>query len=155
MFKRILAAGFALAALGSGSALAATVTTNMQVSVSITAGCAISATNIAFGSLSASTVLTAAQTSTAAMGGLVSYTCTTGSGSTPGLTTSLGANASGAQARMKGVGGTFLNYSLNMPAIGAVTGSAQTAQVTATIPLQATAPAIDSYTDTVTLTLTY
>jgi spore coat protein U-like protein len=51
--------------------------------------------------------------------------------------------------------GKLIPYALNLPAIAAFTGVAQTAQITATIPAQTTLPTVDSYTDTVVLTLTY
>ncbi len=133
---------------------ATTSTTNMSVSIQITAGCNISVTNINFGS-TAATVLTSAQTSTAAMGGLFSYTCSPGT-NTPALTAGQGNNYLTSTNRMKGgtLGG-FIPYSLTLPSIATFTGSAQTAQITATIPAQATLPAVDTYTDTVVLTLTY
>jgi len=157
MFKRCLAAGLALAALGSGSAFATTSTiSNFTVSVQIIAGCTISATNINYGAMQGNLLLTTAQTSTPAMGGLFTYQCTPNpSGPVPALTASTGANPNGAQPRMKGVLGGYINYGLNMPAIAAFTGASQTAQITATIPTVTTAPAVDTYTDTVTLTLTY
>lgn len=146
-----LAAGFSLALSSAG---ATTSTANMNVSITITAGCTVSVTNINFGSV-ASTVLTSAQTSTAAMGGLFSYTCSPGS-NTPVLTANQGNNFLSPNNRMKGaVNGGFLPYSLALPAIATFTGVAQTAQITATIPAQVTLPTVDSYTDTVVLTLTY
>ena len=57
---------------------------------------------------------------------------------------------------MKGAAsGAFLPYTLTLPTLATATGAAQTAQITATIPAQATLPAIDTYSDTVVLTLTY
>ena len=147
----VLAAGFALAAAGPASAT--TSTTNMNVSITITAACNISVTNINFGSVP-STTLAAAQTSTVAMGGLFSYTCSPGTAA-PVLTAGNGNNYSGGNRMKGGTLGGFLPYTLNLPAIAAFTGNAQTAQITATIPAQATLPAVDTYTDTVVLTLTY
>jgi spore coat protein U-like protein len=133
---------------------AATSTTNMNVSIQITAGCNISVSNISFGAMPA-TSLTSAQTSTAAMGGLFSYTCSPGS-NTPALTASQGGNYLNSSNRMKGASvGGFIPYSLNLPSITTFTGSAQTAQITATIPAQAALPTVDAYSDTVVLTLTY
>ena len=153
--KIILAslAGAAASLLVSG-AQATTSTTNMNVSIQITAGCNISVTNINFGSMPA-TNLTSAQTSTAAMGGLFTYTCSPGS-NTPALTAGQGNNFLTSTNRMKGaVNAGFIPYSLNLPSIATFTGVAQTAQITATIPAQAALPAVDTYTDTVVLTLTY
>ena len=147
----LLAAGIALFAVSS--ARATTSTANMNVSIVITAGCNISVTNINFGSMPA-TNLTSAQTSTAAMGGLFSYTCSPGA-STPSLTAGQGLNYLASSNRMKGTASNFIPYGLNLPSIATFSGVAQTAQITATIPAQTTLPTVDSYTDTVVLTLTY
>ena len=157
MFKRSLAAGVACAAIVSGSAFAATSTiNNFTVSIAITAGCTISATNINFGAVQGNVLLTTAQTSTAAMGGLLTYHCTANNGVAPVLTNSTGLNPSGTQAQMLGATtGSFIPYNLNIPAIAAFDGTAQTAQITATIPTVPAVPAVDTYSDTVTLTLTY
>jgi len=157
MYKRIVSASACLALLASTPAFAASSTvSNFTVSVSITAGCNVSATNINFGALQGQFLLATAQTSTPAMGGLFTYQCTPNTGTTPALTATAGANPSGAQARMKGATlGGFINYNLNMPSFTTFSGSSQTAQITATIPTVATVPNVDSYTDTMTLTLTY
>ena len=147
----LLAAG--AATLVPAAATAATSTANMNVTIQITSGCSVSVTNINFGSVP-STTLTAAQTSTAPMGGLFTYTCSPGS-NTPSLTAGQGNNFA-VTNRMKGAtNGAFLPYTLALPAIATFTGSAQTAQITATIPAQAVLPTVDTYTDTVVLTLTY
>jgi spore coat protein U-like protein len=149
-----LIAGTAMAAiLPLAPALAATATTNMAVSINIVAACVVGVTPINFLNQTAPTVV-AGITSTAAMGGLFSYTCPIGL--TPALTAGQGSNFGAGSNRMKGAtSGTFITYSLNVPSpLAASTGAAQTAQVTATITAQAS-PAIDSYTDTVVLTLTY
>ena len=85
----------AAAALGAASAPAGatTSTTNMTVGITITAACNISVTNINFGSM-LSTALLSAQTSTPAMGGLFTYTCSPGS-NTPSLAYGNGTNYSG------------------------------------------------------------
>lgn len=157
MMKQGLALGLAFAAFGASSAFATTSTiNNFTVSISITAGCTISATNINFTSIQGSTLLTTAQTSTAANGGLFTYQCTAGNGTTPALTSNFGAHPTGSQAYMKGVTTPgLIAYSLNLPTIATFTGAPQTAQITATIPTVATVPAVDTYSDTVTLTLTY
>ena len=90
------------------------------------------------------------------MGGLFTYQCTANTGTTPALTASTGAHPTGAQAYMKGaVNSGLIPYSLTLPTIATFTGAAQTAQITATIPTMATVPSVDTYSDTVTLTLTY
>ena len=149
---RMLCAAAMLAAASGGVAQATTSTANMNVSITITAACNISVTDINVGSLAA-TVLSSALVSTAAMGGLFSYTCSPGS-TTPALTAGPG-NYFSSTNRMKGALGSFLPYTLALPTIAAFTGAAQTAQITATIPIQTTLPTVDAYTDKVLLTLTY
>ena len=145
-------AGAAASILPLASAHSATSTANMNVSITVTSACIISVTDINFGSVPATT-LASSLTSTAAQGGVLSYTCGA-TATTPALTAGNGANFTTTN-RMKGALGSFLPYSLNLPAIAAFTGSAQSAQITATIPAQATLPANDVYTDAVVLTLTY
>jgi spore coat protein U-like protein len=134
-------------------ARAMTSTTNMTVDVTVTSACAISVTNIDFGSM-LSTALLSAQTSTAAMGGLFTYTCSTGS-NPPSLTYGNGQSYSSGNRMIGASNGGFIPYSLNMPTIAAFTGSAQTAQITATIPALAAPPTVDAYSDTIVLTLNY
>ena len=135
----------------SPAALAAQSTANMNVSISVTAACTVGVTDINFGSVSAAT-LASALTSTAANGGLLTYTCA--SSNTPSLAASQGQNYSSGN-RMKGTLGGMLPYSLTVPTLPPFTGAQQTAQITATIPAQAILPAVDTYTDAVVLTLTY
>jgi spore coat protein U-like protein len=134
-------------------ASATTSTTNMTVGITITAACSISVTNINFGSM-AGTALLSAQTSTAAMGGLFTYTCSPGS-NPPSLAYGHGANYSSGNRMLGATNGGFIPYTLNMPTIATFTGAAQTAQITATIAAQATVPTVDVYSDTVVLTLSY
>ena len=145
----------AAAVLGAASAPAGatTSTTNMTVGITITAACNISVTNINFGSM-LSTALLSAQTSTPAMGGLFTYTCSPGS-NTPSLAYGNGTHYSGGNRMLGATNGGFLPYTLAMPVIATFTGVAQTAQITATIPVQVTLPAVDVYSDTVVLTLSY
>ncbi len=152
--RNVFVCGFvALAAvLAAPAAFAAQSTANMNVSITVTAACTVSVTDINFGSVPA-TALSAAMTSTAAMGGLFTYTCGAES-NTPALAASQGQNYSSSN-RMKGALGSFLPYALNVPAVSAFSGAAQTAQITATSPAQGTLPAVDTYTDAVVLTLTY
>jgi spore coat protein U-like protein len=156
MRKVVAATTFAVAclSLAASSAGATTSTANMNVSITITAGCTIGVTNINFGSV-ASSVLATAQTSTTTMGGAFSYQCSPGS-NTPALTASQGNNFASPNNRMKGsTSGGFLPYSLALPTIATFTGAPQSGQITATIPAQVTLPTVDSYSDTVVLTLTY
>lgn len=144
---------FVTSFLPVASANAATSTANMTVGIQITAACNVSVSNINFGS-QAATVLTAALTSTPAMGGLFTYTCSPGTAA-PILTYGPGLHNSSGNRMIGGTSGGFIPYTLAMPAIPAFTGNTTTAQISATIPIQATLPAVDTYTDTVLLTLTY
>jgi spore coat protein U-like protein len=132
-------------------AFAAQSTSSMNVSITVTAACTLAVTDINFGAVAAATLATA-QTSTAVMGGLFTYTCA--SNNTPGLAANQGQNFA-AGNRMKGALGSFLPYSLTVPTLPPYTGAQQTAQITATIPAQGTLPTVDTYTDQVVLTLTY
>lgn len=149
----ITAAAFLGIGLAAAPAGATTSTTNMTVGITITAACNISVTNINFGSM-VSTALLSAQTSTAGMGGLFTYTCSPGS-NTPALTYGHGLNYTTTNRMIGTTNGGFIPYSLTMPTIATFTGVAQTAQITATIPAQTTLPTVDVYTDTVVLTLSY
>ncbi len=152
--RHVLRCGVLAAVLFAAPAasFAAQSTANMNVSITVTSGCAIAVTDINFGSVQA-TVLSTALTSTSAQGGLLTYTCGA-TGTTPSLAAGGGLYASGSN-RMKGSLGGFIPYSLNVPAVSPFTGAAQTAQITATIPAQGTLPASDTYNDAVVLTLSY
>jgi spore coat protein U-like protein len=155
IFRKHLTTALSLAAIlcGTAPAGATTSTVNMSVGITITAACNLSVTNINFGSMLA-TALLSAQTSTTAMGGLLTYTCSPGS-TTPVLTYGQGSNYSSGSNRMKGTSSDYIPYTLTMPTITAFTGVAQTAQIYANIAAQTTLPTVDVYTDTVVLTLTY
>ncbi len=137
----------------SAPAGATTSTTNMTVGITITAACNISVTNINFGSM-LSTALLSSHTSDASMGGLFTYTCSPGSNA-PSITYDHGQNYSSANQMIGTSNGGFIPYTLTMPSISTFTGVAQTAQITATIPAQTTLPTVDAYSDTVVLTLSY
>ena len=98
------------AVLAAPAAFAAQSTANMNVGITVTAACNVAVTDINFGSVPAST-LASALTSTAAMGGLFTYTCGASS-NTPTLAASQGQNYAGGN-RMKGLLGGFLDYSLH------------------------------------------
>jgi hypothetical protein len=131
---------------------ATTSTANMNVGITVTAGCNVSVTDINFGNVAAS-AFTASQTSTSGEGGLFTYTCGATT-TTPALTASHGANYTTTNNMLGVLGGT-LPYTLNIGSVSTFTGNAQTAQITATIPIQSTLPAVDVYTDAVVLTLSY
>jgi spore coat protein U-like protein len=148
----LIAATVLTAVLPLAPAFAATSTTNMTVNIQIVAACTLSVTNTNFGTQTAASVA-AGMVSTAAMGGVFTSTCP--NGTSPVLTASQGANWSGTTNRMKGVTPTnLIPYSLAWQALPPSTGALVTTQITATLPVQA-APAIDTYTDSVVLTLTY
>ena len=150
---KVSVSAFAIALAVAAPAGATTSTTNMTVGITITAACNISVTNINFGSV-LSTTLLSAQTSTAAMGGLFTYTCSPGA-NPPSLAYGHGLNYSGGNRMIGTTNGGFIAYTLAMPTIATFTGTAQTAQITATIPAQTTLPTVDVYADTVVLTLSY
>jgi len=155
-FAKAVVALTSMAALAASSegAYATTSTANMTVSIQITAGCNVVVSNLTFTTVQA-TALTSAQNSSG--GGVFSYTCSPGANA-PALTAGQGLNYSttGATNQMKGAtSAKFLPYTLSLPTIAAFTGSAQSASITATIPAQASLPAVDTYSDTVVLTLTY
>jgi spore coat protein U-like protein len=152
--RHFLRRGLLAAALLAAPSLAfaAQSTTNMNVSMTVTTACTISVTDINFGAVPASALISSL-TSSASMGGLFTYACGA-STTTPALAASVGQNHTTSN-RMKGSLGGFIPYSLNIPAVAAFSGAVQTAQITATIPAQGTLPAADTYTDAVVLTLTY
>jgi spore coat protein U-like protein len=157
-------------ASGSVSAQAATATSNLTVQITITASCTINAATLDFGS-NPGTTLVAANIDASST---VSVTCTSGSPYSIGMDN--GANASGAQRRMK-TGANFLNYNLyvdagrtnawttaasnstcttaNSCALGTGNGSAQSVSIYGRVPSIGTAPPPGAYTDTVLMTITY
>ena len=151
MFSRKIFAAALLALIAPASgALAATTTTSMPVSITITNACTISVTPLVFTTTAGTTLSSAYSTTT---GGVFSYQCTP-NGLVPGLTYGNGNNFSGTN-RMKGTGGTFIPYSLSAVTLVTPTGAVQTATIPGLIPAQASIPAVDTYTDSVVLTLTY
>ncbi len=169
--RTFLALGFAaLAALCPFRAQAATATASLNVSIVITASCSINAATLTFPpTAGTSLVSTAVSASTT-----VSVTCT--SGSPYSIAMDNGANASGNQRRMIS-GSNLLNYGLYVDAahafpwstatsstsctvsgdcyLGTGNGAAQSVSIYGLVPTTATAPAAGTYTDTVTMTITY
>ncbi len=165
-----LCVAFLVGLAPSSESQAGTATANMTVQVTITAACTINAATLDFGS-NAGTSLVASNIDAATT---VSVTCTNGSPYSIGMDN--GANATGAQRRMK-TGTNFLNYNLyvdsartnawttaassttcttaNSCALGTGNGSAQTVSIYGRVPSIGTAPPAGSYTDTVTMTITY
>jgi spore coat protein U-like protein len=110
MLASMLSVGAAM--LSSAPAHAASATSNLSVTASVTANCTISTTAVAFGPYDP----VVANASTALNGnGSVSIACT--KGSAPNITLDLGANASGSQRNMlvTGGGSDVLAYQLYQP----------------------------------------
>jgi spore coat protein U-like protein len=161
MFIRVAAASGAVMLL-AGSAEAATTTTTFGVQMSITASCVISsASTMNFGS---SGVLSSAvdQTST------IQAQCTSSTPYNIGLDAGLGAGATVAARKMTN-GGATIGYTLysdsghttvwgdtvgtdTVSSVG--TGASQSFTVYGRVPAQTT-PAAATYTDTITVTVTY
>lgn len=149
---------------------AGTATSNLTVQIIITAACTINAATLDFGS-NAGTALVSANVDAATT---VSVTCTNGSPYSIGMDN--GANVSGSQRRMKS-GANYLNYNLYVDAgrinawttaasnstcttanscyLGTGNGSAQSVSIYGRVPSIGTAPPTGTYTDTVTMTITY
>ena len=56
---------------------------------------------------------------------------------------------------MKGASGGYLPYTLTNTALATPNGAAQTVTFSGQVPQQTTAPAADTYSDTVTITLSF
>jgi spore coat protein U-like protein len=160
----------ALALALAPPAQAASSTASMTVQITITASCTINAAVLDFGSNAGTALLSGSISASTTL----SVTCTNGSPYSIGLNN--GANASGSQRRMIN-GGNFISYDLytdaghvnawttatdsttcataNSCVLGTGTGSAQTANVYGVVPAVAVAPAAGTYSDTVTMTITY
>ena len=152
------------------AARAATATGSLTVQITVTASCTISAATLNFGTLGGTAVIASATNASAN----VSVTCTSGSPYSIGMDN--GANASGSQRRMKS-GTNFLNYNLyvdsgltnawttasssttcstaNSCYLGTGSGSTQTVPVYGRMPAVGSAPPPGTYSDTVTMTITY
>lgn len=160
-----------VASLTSLNAQAGTATSNLTVQITITASCTINAATLDFGSNVAGTTLVSTNVDAATT---VSVTCTSGSPYSIGMDN--GANVSGSQRRMKS-GSNFLNYNLYVDSgrtnawttaassstcttasscfLGTGSGSSQSVNIYGRVPSIGTAPPTGTYTDTVTMTITY
>ena len=149
---------------------AATSTATLTVQITITAACNINASTLDFGSNAGTALLAGNLTASTT----VSVTCTNGSPYSIGMNN--GANASGSQRRMIN-GANFISYDLytdaghanawttasnsttctsaNSCALGTGNGSAQSTNIYGVVPSVAVAPAAGSYSDSVTMTVTY
>ena len=152
------------------TAQAATATGTLTVQMTISASCTISAATLNFGSLPGTSVIAGATNASVN----VSVTCTNGSPYSVAMNN--GANASGSQRRMTN-GTSFINYNLYTDAgrtslwttatssttctstnscfLGTGNGAAQSIPVFGQVPAVGSAPTASTYTDTVTMTITY
>lgn len=156
----LLAATTMATLLGAEAVSAATATSSFQVTATVVATCTVASTNLAFGSYTAAQ---ADQTST------VSVTCTNTTPYTVALGAGTFADATPATRRMTGPAGAALSYSLfrdnarlqnwgvttgTDTAAGTGNGASQALTVYGRIEAnQFVAPG--TYTDTITVTLTY
>lgn len=154
------AAGLLAATLQPAPAIAATTTTTFNVTASVVATCSVSASDVAFGTY------TSAQLDGS---GSVSVTCTNGVTYTVGLDAGTGSGATAASRLMTGPASQTITYSLYQNAgrttlwglaaasqsvAGTGSGVAQTLTVYARAPAAQT-PGVGSYSDTITVTVTY
>jgi spore coat protein U-like protein len=163
-------AGLVLGLLCAAStAQAGTATASLTVQITITASCTINAATLTFPSTAGTALLSAAVTGSTT----VSVTCTNGSAYSIGMDN--GANFS--TTRRMASGGAFIGYGLytdvglthawttaasnstctttNSCYLGTGNGSAQSINIYGQVPITATAPASGTYSDTVTMTITY
>ena len=156
--------------LAAINAHAGTATANLTVQITITASCTINAATLDFGSNAATTLVGSNIDNSTT----VSVTC--GSGSPYSIGMDNGANASGGQRRMN-TGANYINYNLfidsartnawttaassttcssaNSCYLGTGSGSAQLVNIYGRVPSMGVAPPVGTYTDTVTMTVTY
>jgi len=151
-------------------AQAGTATANLTVQITITAACTINAATLTFASTAGTSLLTTAVTGSTT----VSVTCTNSAPYSIGM--SQGANYSSGSNRMAN-SGNYIPYGLYVDSgythpwttgatnstctttndcyLGTGNGSAQSVNIYGQVPTVATAPAGGTYTDTVTMTITY
>jgi spore coat protein U-like protein len=151
-------------------AQAGTSTAVLSVSIVITASCTINPATLTFAPTPGTSLVTTAVNGSST----VLVTCT--SGSPYSIAMDNGSNASGSQRRMIS-GSNFLNYNLYVdPAhtlpwstatgagtctttgncyLGTGNGSPQSIDIYGVVPVTATAPPSGTYTDTVTMTITF
>jgi spore coat protein U domain-containing protein, fimbrial subunit CupE1/2/3/6 len=168
--RTLLAAGVAALAIGAASSTdAATATSNLSVTASVTANCTISTAPVAFGAYDP----VVANATTALNGtGTVSVTCTNGDSTT--VTLGQGANAGGGSTdaaparRLNDGGADYLSYSLyqdtgrttvwgNTAGTGVAytgTGTVSVLTVYGAVTAGQNVPS-GSYTDTVVATITF
>jgi spore coat protein U-like protein len=160
LFRRVILCG--TLALTPATAFAATDTDTLTVTATVIASCDVSPATLAFGNYNpaSSTPLDAAST--------ISLLCTNGTSYDVGLNAGSGSGATIA-ARKMSVSGNTLTYSLYTDGArsalwgntigsnavhGTGTGATQSIDLYGRVPINQTSPA-GSYTDTVTITVTY
>ena len=149
-------------ALIPAAAFAGTATTTMPVTMTITAGCTVSATTLAFGTQSVLASATPAN-------GTLSVTCTNTTPYNVGLDKGGGSGATITVRKMTGPGGATINYGLYQNSgfttnfgntvgtdtlAGTGNGTVQTITVYGQVPSQSS-PAPGSYADVVNVTVTF
>jgi spore coat protein U-like protein len=154
------------------SAQAGTATANLTVQITIIDACTINAATLNFGAAVPGTTLVASPVTGSTT---VSVTCTNGSLYSIGMDS--GANFNAGQRRMKNGVANYLSYGLYVDAgfvnpwttgasnstcttaggcvLGTGNGSAQLITIYGRVPAIGTAPPAGTYTDTVTMTITY
>jgi spore coat protein U-like protein len=153
LMKQALAAA-ALGLAAAGSAQAQTATTTFNVTANVTSSCTVSATNLVFGTYTATAALDLDQTST------ITVTCTNGE------TYGIDVGATPMTRTMAGPSGSTLNYGMFSDgtyaaafffAPTALTGSgaAQNYTVYGRVPTGQFAARSGAHSDTVTVTVTY
>lgn len=163
MWKSLLAYGCLTAVVLAGGAQAATINTNLTVTITITNQCtAASAVGIDFGSHG---FLTANVDNT----GTITVTCTTSAPFNIGLDAGTGSSSTVSTRKMTGPASATINYQLfretgrttnwgNTPGTDTValtgTGVAQNVTVFGRVPPQ-TSPAAGTYNDTVVVSVNY
>ncbi len=155
MFKKVAFLAVAASALAANGALAATATTPMNVSATITGSCTISATALAFGTI----VLTSANTDNTAD---LTVNCTnavpyeiTINGTTGGRAMSFGISSLNYEVYTDAARTTGWSNTTGPGTVtGTGTGVDQTVTVYGRVPVQSTPPA-GAYTDTRTVTVSY
>ena len=168
---RVLKVGLAsilIGMFGPSAAQAATATANMTVQLTVTATCTVSAATLDFGTTGLLATLINATTT-------LSVTCTNTTPYSVGLDN--GANFSSTRRMRQGATSNYIGYGLytdsgrtnawttasssttcttaNSCALGTGNGSAQSITVYGQVPALGAAPTPGSYTDTVTITVTY
>jgi spore coat protein U-like protein len=165
-----LAVASGVVAICSIAAQAGTTTGNLTVEMAVTAACTIGAGTLNFGSVAGTSLLTSAVTGSTT----VSVTCTNGSPYSIGM----GQGQNYSSTNRMASSGAYIPYALYLDSqdtqawstttsssscsggsntcyLGTGNGSAQSVNIYGNVPTVTVAPANGSYSDTVTMTITY